>query len=183
MEKVCTKCGISKIAEQDFYLKGGYYSSPCKECRYKQTKEYQTRWQRENKDKIRAAYRRMKNKNPSFIREQQLRKFNLDLAGFKRILARQNNSCAICKRDRPDGRGSWHVDHDHDCCPGERSCGKCVRGLLCMRCNFLLGYSKEDQSILDNAKEYLIRHAKSSETIAGDEGQAGDVLEQVPISG
>jgi hypothetical protein len=37
------------------------------------------------------------------------------------------------------GRGQVHVDHDHRCCPGERSCGQCVRGLAHHACNRRLG--------------------------------------------
>jgi hypothetical protein len=34
-----------------------------------------------------------------------------------------------------DGLRPFCVDHDHTCCPGEYTCGKCVRGLLCDDCN------------------------------------------------
>jgi hypothetical protein len=30
------------------------------------------------------------------------------------------------------------TDHDHECCPGRRSCGHCVRGVVCATCNSLL---------------------------------------------
>jgi hypothetical protein len=36
------------------------------------------------------------------------------------------------------------VDHDHACCPGPRSCGKCVRGRLCGACNTALGSLRDD---------------------------------------
>jgi hypothetical protein len=33
-----------------------------------------------------------------------------------------------------------HIDHDHRCCPGERSCGQCIRGLSHDHCNRELGH-------------------------------------------
>jgi hypothetical protein len=38
------------------------------------------------------------------------------------------------------------TDHDHACCPGPRSCGKCVRGMTCRACNReVLGRYNADQ--------------------------------------
>lgn len=47
------------------------------------------------------------------------------------------------------------VDHDHTCCPGKRSCGRCVRGLLCNRCNRALGQFGDDIETLRRAVAYL----------------------------
>lgn len=35
-------------------------------------------------------------------------------------------------------------DHDHDCCPGKKTCGNCVRGVICQDCNVALGYLRND---------------------------------------
>lgn len=42
------------------------------------------------------------------------------------------DGCNIC-HDQPER--TMHVDHDHKCCKGPVSCGKCVRGVLCTSCN------------------------------------------------
>lgn len=49
------------------------------------------------------------------------------------------------------------IDHDHDCCPGEKSCGQCVRGVLCSRCNSHLGHLEIllKTKTLDEIREYL----------------------------
>lgn len=46
------------------------------------------------------------------------------------------NGCEACgAKESRGGRPALVVDHDHGCCPGETSCGKCVRGALCSSCN------------------------------------------------
>ena len=78
---------------------------------------------------------------------------------YRSLLAKQEGGCAVCGSLCPLG-GRLAVDHDHACCPGERSCGKCVRGLLCVDCNTALGSLKDDVSLLERAVAYLKeRHA------------------------
>ena len=67
----------------------------------------------------------------------------------------QEGVCAICKKAERKGH-SLCVDHDHSCCLQQiNSCGRCVRGLLCKKCNRLLGCAGDDSRILAAAIEYL----------------------------
>jgi len=47
------------------------------------------------------------------------------------------------------GWAGLHIDHDHACCSGERSCGNCVRGALCGRHNTYLGHLERDPEFAD----------------------------------
>lgn len=60
--------------------------------------------------------------------------YNVTREFVGQLLLRQEGKCAIC--GAPGSAAvAMHIDHDHACCPGRRSCGTCVRGLLCNRCN------------------------------------------------
>jgi hypothetical protein len=74
---------------------------------------------------------------------------------FDRLLEAQGHACAMCREPFEDGQPIF-IDHDHACCPDEkRSCGKCVRGLLCLRCNTGLGYIER---MYELARAYLASH-------------------------
>jgi Autographiviridae endonuclease VII len=60
---------------------------------------------------------------------------------------RQGGKCAICPEFKP--KGKLVVDHNH-------TTGK-VRKLLCLHCNTLIGYAREDIAILLSAVVHLQR--------------------------
>jgi hypothetical protein len=85
------------------------------------------------------------------------RKYGLNEASFSKVLDSQKGLCALC--ELPLGT-SIAVDHDHSCCPGKVSCGKCVRGLLHIRCNGGLGMFDDNPEICRKAAAYLERTSK-----------------------
>ena len=101
-------------------------------------------------------------------REYYLRtKYNKDSAWYEAKLEEQRGGCAICQAPEPPGR--WLcVDHDHSCCQGEKSCGKCVRGLLCHRCNICLA-PLDDPAWMKVALQYTLRHRPTRDWLYGEE--------------
>lgn len=83
------------------------------------------------------------------------RKFNVPVERYREMLAAQNGCCAICEKPPRDGGRELAVDHDHSCCPGQESCGKCVRALLCGPCNSAIGLLGESVDVLLAAAAYL----------------------------
>ena len=84
-----------------------------------------------------------------------LNRHKLSFQAYAELLDKQEGVCAICKTS-PETDKFLCVDHDHSCCPTKaKSCGKCVRGLLCNACNTGLGLFRDSPTLLDRAKDYL----------------------------
>ncbi|KUN03186.1 hypothetical protein AQI95_24675 [Streptomyces yokosukanensis] len=85
------------------------------------------------------------------------RNYGISADHYDSMLAAQGGGCAIC-RVAPGEGTSLAVDHDHACCPGrKKSCGECLRGLLCEDCNRVLGMFRDDPARFESAIGYLAR--------------------------
>lgn len=110
--------------------------------------------QRERK---RLRIKTVRAKDPDYGASQHLKhRFGLTLDDYNRMLVDQDGLCANldCASEPPVDR-RFDVDHDHACCPGEKSCGKCVRGLICRSCNHALGLLHDDVKRIRGLIEYL----------------------------
>jgi hypothetical protein len=95
-------------------------------------------------------------------------KYNMTPEDYDRMFEAQGGVCAICCRKpneiKKRGTKRLHIDHDHLCCPGSRSCGECVRGLLCFHCNRLLA-AVEKPAWVEAAKAYLLAPPSGREPV------------------
>lgn len=108
--------------------------------------------------------------------EYKLKRYGLTQEDFDRLLEEQDYACGMChepfkgwgppEESTPlDERDQIFIDHDHACCPVSpsaqtRCCGKCVRGVLCFRCNTALGYI---ELYGDLARAYLRQKPRHNE--------------------
>jgi hypothetical protein len=104
---------------------------------------------------------------PCRANDRLARRYGMTREIFDEMLVDQGGSCAICDAVEPGGQGTWHVDHDHNCCPAKQSCGSCVRGLLCSRCNLMLGHADDDIDRMLSAVTYLMTHSRIPTTTGG----------------
>ena len=72
------------------------------------------------------------------------------MSNFDAMYFEQDGACAICKINE-----ATDVDHDHRCCPGTISCGRCVRALLCRSCNTGIGKLNDSPELLREAANYI----------------------------
>ncbi|MFD0298820.1 endonuclease domain-containing protein [Streptomyces sp. NPDC127123] len=79
---------------------------------------------------------------------------------------RHGYQCGVCGvKEKCPSQGRLAIDHDHKCCPEPgKGCQACVRGLLCRRCNVLIGHYETLPDELRNwelANSYLKRSQRS----------------------
>lgn len=149
VQRTCSRCRKSE-GEVPF---PSYRSAYCNTCR----PLVQQEWRSQNRETTRATEKRQRadraQRDPDGEWRKELDKylrsnFRITVAEFDRMYAAQDGRCGICGKQ---GRGSTRpvgakplrrlaIDHDRRCCSGDKSCGRCVRGLLCTSCNPKIGF-------------------------------------------
>jgi len=138
VEKKCTKClGLKPLDQFNKRTENssGFYSW-CRTCVSAYNREYRIN----NPDKASANQRR-----------SRLRKFGLTDASWQVMSDAQGGVCAVCRR--PETAVLYgvvktlSVDHCH--------VTGLNRGLLCSRCNPMLGYAEDNIETLEAAIAYL----------------------------
>jgi hypothetical protein len=99
--------------------------------------------------------------------------FNMTLEDFDLLFETQDYKCAICGSLEPKGK-NWQIDHDHSCCLGRTSCGKCVRGILCAPCNWALGLFNENVETMEKAIKYVTLRRRISEEVEFNQGEPNE---------
>jgi hypothetical protein len=157
---LCTECRFSpKVERTCRECKAKFFSSGdkfvrCGTCRRKKSKN------------MRAQYR-------DKYRQRRIDKtFSYAPGEFAAKLTAQNNKCDNCGVEFSDLDSVENMltarvpvpynDHDHQCCNHRATvthptCGKCNRGLVCLRCNVLLGYAEDSIEVLEQTIAYLRR--------------------------
>jgi hypothetical protein len=140
--KVCVKCGEEKPL--DLFAKGKSYKDgrrgTCKKCHT----AYVTNYYNNNPDKKAEKVRMNSGKDFNWKRH------HITKETFDEMVSKFDGKCHACKINN-----ATNIDHDHNCCSGNRSCGKCVRGILCHNCNTALGLVKDSKETLNKLIEYL----------------------------
>lgn len=130
--RTCKYCGESKPESKFKITRRGnqtWLGWKCRECLTADA----LLWNQKNPDKVLASRVKMK--------------YNLTLEEYRTMLA---SGCEICGELE-----GLHIDHDHTCCPGQNTCGKCVRGVLCNRHNVALGMVNDSTEELEGLIGYL----------------------------
>jgi len=102
----------------------------------------------DNKEKTLAYTKEYRIKNKEKSKEYRLKvNHNITMKEYNKMFLKQEGKCALCGGLRSVFQTALCVDHDHETDE--------IRGLLCMHCNLMLGYAKDNINVLLSAIEYL----------------------------
>jgi len=149
--KKCSRCKIEKSLDKfvaDKRLPSGRRGY-CRDCR---NLNFRNRYKEDDALRKRVGDSQKLHKN-LYGSNHIERTFGLDAEDFQEMMEDQDGRCLICERLFHDNLPP-NVDHDHSCCPSKRTCGKCVRGLVCLPCNIRLA-TVEDSKWMKKAEWYL----------------------------
>jgi hypothetical protein len=162
-ERICNSCKTWKPF--DCYAKNKNcimgISAACRDCINEKTriryaekdilsrrKDKKSVYDQERRENLRAEGK-LKKPDPDMQREQRMkREYGITIQDYEAMVKAQNNECAICFASGDQERNRRLViDHCH-------ASGK-VRGLLCNKCNLLLGHAQDTIGRLERAILYL----------------------------
>lgn len=109
--------------------------------------ERSRRYRANNRDEINARARRVEPDKNLWSR------YRLRPEDKVRMLDEQHGCCYLCGEPLPENPQQVHVDHDHNCCRGEISCGYCVLGIACTQCNKGCGMFRDDPDLMIRVAE------------------------------
>lgn len=110
--------------------------------------EYQKQYKKNNRDKINKYRAENKERHLVWERRYQFKKkYGISIDQYQEMYDKQGGKCAICDTHQDNLNRKLCIDHSH-------ASGK-VRGLLCNRCNSVLGYFNDNITLLENAIKYL----------------------------
>ncbi len=155
-QKLCGRCSTTQPLD-NFHRRGpAGRQAWCKSC----SKQAGAVWKANNLERHLALAREARRRLPlSRKRTKEQWRYGLAPGDYSFLLLTQGGRCSICG-DTPTFKHPLVIDHDHACCRGKSSCGTCVRGLLCRRCNWALGNARDSTYILRCAVKYLEQYSE-----------------------
>ena len=132
----------------------------CRECLRSDLNKSYHRNKEGRRSRVSERYHRNEDGQKRKARNQKLRGYSATVEWHDAKLLEQNNSCGICGSSSSGPSNiAFAVDHNHACCTErKRSCGRCIRGLLCHRCNQSLERIELDPNWGTKALAYLARY-------------------------